>query len=703
MRNPDRILLALLAVLALCVGRARADIVSAAYHPGETMDLTRVGAVDWCVYRITDVDAKSFGLGDCKKGGAGIARTIGVRGRVTKVEITKFTGVGWAWTDGATLASHSHRQGDDDGMGVRAWLAKDAALLFTFAPAPDGGPRQAHLIVRCDGRINIVARQGDAQRSVAAIKGKRLGIAVVRYEGDEPLTIALVNPDRRDQVVRGIAAALSGPVDHKGGIPRLPTRQELAARQAEKLGKVDFLKAATDFADCMLTFGRDRYGTVHSPLFAVLLTREAEPRIGPYPLFADPGRVGNYPVYNRFDFNKCLNYPAGLGGEGPHKVTVYGCDIYEDRGLYAMLIDLSRITGEPRYQAEAHKALAWWFQNTLGPADLYPWGEHLGWDFEHECPTYFRGPSKLLYGACYHEIKDTVPFLDVLARLPAARPGERTPLERYALGVWNAHYWDRDRAIYCRHGDYTGQDKRTGSTAGFPAHQGAHLRLWVQTYLATRNAEVKRQMAQILHKVLDVQIARARKFGFIPFTFDPDVKGKKPQKSGQSDRLAHHAAELSVPMCVGDTALARKLAELAKLLLGDEKFKQAQKNMQMYTATGDSGYLQGAYDPARRPAAEVRDLSKADSPKPHAREIIRLLQWHKHTGDAAYLEAARQQARLAYVRFMDDTSPLPKAYETPRKTVAGKPFPGFYFRGAQLMHAFALLGEALRRTAREGT
>ena len=57
---------------------------------------------------------------------------------------------------------------------------------------------------------------------------------------------------------------------------------------------------------------------------------------------------------------------------------------------------------------------------------------------------------------------------------------------------------------------------------------------------------------------------------------------------------------------------------------------------------------------------------------------------------------AEQQARIAYVMFCDDTCPLPKAYAGgPRKTVAGDDFPDFYFRGASLIHAFALLGEAL--------
>jgi hypothetical protein len=61
----------------------------------------------------------------------------------------------------------------------------------------------------------------------------------------------------------------------------------------------------------------------------------------------------------------------------------------------------------------------------------------------------------------------------------------------------------------------------------------------------------------------------------------------------------------------------------------------------------------------------------------------------------AYLMAADTYARLAHIAFCDDACPLPKAYAgSSPKTTQGEPFPDFYFRGAKLMHAFALLGEA---------
>ena len=470
-------------------------------------------------------------------------------------------------------------------------------------------------------------------------------------------------------------------------------------------GRIDFLKAARGFADCMLRWGRDRYGKVHSPLFAVLLTREKEPRIGPEPYFARPSpyKISDEEKrrtdFWRYDFNKCLNYPPRLGGEGPHKVTLCGCDPYEDEALYAMLIELSRITGERRYGAEAEKALRWWFTHTMGPAGLYPWGEHLGWDFEFDCPTYFAGPSKHLYHACYHEIKDKVPFLGLLVKLPAPKPGGLTYLERYALGVWNAHYWDKERAIYDRHGDYTGRDDRRGSYAGFPAHQGAHLRLWVAAYLHTANAGVKAKVAEILAKVLDVQIARARRFGFVPFTFEVDYLGKGAGKSppGQSIRLAHHAADLAARIREANPAIAAKLEELARIHLGDEGLKAAPENVRMWLATGDKSHIQRVGPHRSRPKPQVADLSTADTPPRHATEILRRLMWYRLYGDCAYLDAAREQARRAYALFMDGRSPLPKAFAgEPKRTVAGEPFPDFYFRGARLMHAFALLGEALR-------
>jgi hypothetical protein len=479
----------------------------------------------------------------------------------------------------------------------------------------------------------------------------------------------------------------------------------------------DFLKAAVDFAECMITYGRDRYGEVQSPLFAVLLTRENEPRIGPYPLFAEKTEkarrkhdqqrreaeaTGRYVTpFLRFNFNECLNYPQGLAAEGPHKVTLYGCDLYEDRELYYMLLALSRITGDPKYAREAEAAVMWWFENTQGLSGLYPWGEHLGWDFEHDCPTYFAGPSKHLYAACYHEVKDRIPFLDYLARLPAETPGQYTPLEKYALGIWAAHFWDQEKCYYCRHGDYTGEDPRTGSPAGFPAHLGAYMSVWAAALLETENPEFRREMTEIFAKVVDSAIARAEKFGFVPFDFKPDIEELDPgvETPGQSLRLAHHAVDLGAQLADAFPALSAKLRKLARLHLKDDEYEDAVWELELYKRTGDKDYLQGTKAPKDRPEARVRDLSGNTTPGAFASEIIRNLEYYRQYGDAAYLNVAETHGRTAYAMFCDDACPLPKARAGAGEhaTPGGEAFPDFYFRGAMLMKAFALLGEALRR------
>lgn len=56
------------------------------------------------------------------------------------------------------------------------------------------------------------------------------------------------------------------------------------------------------------------------------------------------------------------------------------------------------------------------------------------------------------------------------------------------------------------------------------------------TVLTTRDAAVKKTVERILHRVLDVQIARTKKYGFVPLTFDPDHKGKSPPRAHRASR-----------------------------------------------------------------------------------------------------------------------------------------------------------------------
>jgi hypothetical protein len=205
-------------------------------------------------------------------------------------------------------------------------------------------------------------------------------------------------------------------------------------------------------------------------------------------------------------------------------------------------------------------------------------------------------------------------------------------------------------------------------------------------------------MLEILNSVLDVQISRARKYGFIPFTFDADVKGKKPRTTGQSDRLASHAAELSLDTLGPAPAISAKLRELAALQLGDTRLENLLRDI-VVSRGRDSRASNGNTAEAARPPATATDLSRTNTSLTHGREILRLLECYTKYDNELYLKAAEQQARMAYAMFCDGKSPLPKAFSGGlQKTASGQDFHDFYFRGAELMHAFALLGEALNNT-----
>ena len=241
------------------------------------------------------------------------------------------------------------------------------------------------------------------------------------------------------------------------------------------------------------------------------------------------------------------------------------------------------------------------------------------------------------------------------------------------------HFWDKQKAYYCRHGDYLGADDRTGSAEGYPAHLGAYFRVWAAAYVHSEDAEFKAQVESVFEKVLTMAISRTEKYGFFPFTFAPELKGKSPGKHvpGQSIRLAEHAAEVAGQLDQAASAIAAKLRKLADLHLRHRKLRPG---------------------PPTRPTPRFRDLSRTSTPGPHADAILRDVALYRECRDAEFLKIADMHARQAVTMFCDDTCPLPKAHAgvTAHKTAQGKPFPDFYFRGAKLMRAFALLAQAQR-------
>lgn len=199
----------------------------------------------------------------------------------------------------------------------------------------------------------------------------------------------------------------------------------------------------------MITYGRDRYGTEHSPLFATTLNRE----------------TGN--VYRK-------NPPEAPKGIRDRDRTWRGANPSKDNSLYSILYSLTEITGDPRYAQEADKAIEWFFNHCQSPeTGLMAWGEHLGWDFFKETPIKWNTQSWL------HELKGFGHWDRAWELAPEAA-------EKFALGLW-------DHQIYAHNGEDAGEFSRHASYyrhkpskgRAFPGHAANYIEVWTKAYNET--------------------------------------------------------------------------------------------------------------------------------------------------------------------------------------------------------------------------
>ncbi|MCX7886304.1 MAG: hypothetical protein N3B01_03475, partial [Verrucomicrobiae bacterium] len=220
---------------------------------------------------------------------------------------------------------------------------------------------------------------------------------------------------------------------------------------AEAQQKTDHLAILRRYADTMIEHGRDRYGTVHSPLFAVTLDRKTL-------------RLPEKP-------------PPNISGIRSSDRTLTGANPMHDLNLYQILHALTKATGERRYAAEADKALKWFFENCQSPKGLMAWGEHQGWDFHKEAPTDPKTPHEfyrpwVLWDRCFELAPEQC--------------------HRFATGLWQHQIADHKTGAFSRHAmdiwDTTKPSARKGHE--FPRHGGFYIATWAAAYQRTKNPEM---------------------------------------------------------------------------------------------------------------------------------------------------------------------------------------------------------------------
>ena len=255
----------------------------------------------------------------------------------------------------------------ETGAGVRSIFVSQLMIRSSIEP-------RAYAKLLLTGQIagarDAVARAGDR---ASAQKRKAMADAITAAEG------------------------LAGSIQAKPEALLLAESRIDQARSAflaiDIAGPADYVRLVRAYADAMIAHGRDdqRYGEKTSPLFATALRRDTPvPQLLPYPQFFKnskpvPGHLWNFcppPDHGFYNIPKV--------GEDSHKQTVSGDDPHDQLGLYRALYMLTELTGEPKYRNAVDEALTWFFDHTQNPrSGLYPWGEHLGWDFWHDYPRYF--------------------------------------------------------------------------------------------------------------------------------------------------------------------------------------------------------------------------------------------------------------------------------------------------------------------------
>lgn len=166
-----------------------------------------------------------------------------------------------------------------------------------------------------------------------------------------------------------------------------------------------YLRAVQTFAENVLEHGRDRYGEVHSPLFADGIDIETK----------EPMRwrsEGNTWVISNFG---------------------------TQQNLLRVLVGLSEITGDTKYRKAAGEATQYMFEHYTDSQGLLYWGGHQFVDLE----TLENQPKSRP-----HELKTNFPFYEFLWEVD---PDATRQLLR---AIWNAHIREWEVLVFNRHGPY---------------------------------------------------------------------------------------------------------------------------------------------------------------------------------------------------------------------------------------------------------
>jgi hypothetical protein len=393
----------------------------------------------------------------------------------------------------------------------------------------------------------------------------------------------------------------------------------------------NLLEVVRRYADTMIEKGRDTYGPQKSGLLLSALDRTTLGLLQVRP--APPGGI------RRGDRS------------GRAWVEMNGANPMLDQNLLRVFHLLSEITGDTRYAKVADDELTWFFNHTMSPkTSLLPWGEHLSWDVVYDIPI--SGGDEMM-----HEFARPWVLWD---RCFALAPEAST---KFALGLWEHQVANHKTGGFDRHAPYHEHGPVDGKD--FARHAGFYIGTWCYAWKHTTNEVFLRAIETLLARF---ERKRVQKDGSLAATIGP---------------LECELAATMVPEPLASRLRAFAVKE-DELILADLE-KQFRGGTNVYTPPRwQNGYSAGtlsstamfclgryeqngkaAYGDLLVKIARLYLGSRPDEdvdawPQSFAHAISTQMAAHRLTRQPAFLDQAREYARLAVEIFWQD-NPLPRA------------------------------------------
>lgn len=329
---------------------------------------------------------------------------------------------------------------------------------------------------------------------------------------------------------------------------------------SHSIADTDYLSRVTAYADTMLQYGCDRYGSETSPLFATALTRDATPE-----LVVESSKFDEWPP-------RWTALPnVFVESDYAHKITIRGADYGTDVALHKLLWRLSDITGDPHYANAADASLKWWTENTgADVTGLYPWGEHTGWDFRKEQMIDGNDVWKPRPGHpedyehwAKHEFQspmDHDALLDKMATLP---DDGLTQFQQHAYSLWTNHIWmDNGRPRWSRHGQMDSIGNETAMNHGgmYPRIGGRMIETWAAVHQYTDDPAVRADMESYIDTLLAEYHLQMDEYGHIPMNI-VGVSGSSSEdlSKRQNDILAEALRNAAQRVRIHNPVLADRI------------------------------------------------------------------------------------------------------------------------------------------------